>query len=110
MTVLKALSSIAVEKTKATDNTMVRCTQLLDYLLHNVDAKVPFHASNMILNIHSNASYLSEAQAQSRPCGHFFMGWMPKNGEPVCLNGTCHVSLTILRFVIVSAAEAKLGV
>jgi hypothetical protein len=63
----------------------------------------------MILNIHSNASYLLEAQAQSRACGFFFMGLMPKNEEPICLNGTFHVSLTIMRFFIVSAAEAKLG-
>jgi hypothetical protein len=56
MTVLKALSSIAVEQTKASDKTIARCTQLLDYLSHSADAKVCFHASNMILNIHSNAS------------------------------------------------------
>jgi hypothetical protein len=61
MTVLKALSSIAVEQTKASDKTMARCTQLLDYLSHNADAKIHFHASDVILNIHSDASYLSEA-------------------------------------------------
>ncbi len=77
MTVLKALSSLAVEQTKASDKTIVRCTQLLDYLLHNAVAKVCFHAYDIILNIHSNASYLLEAQAQSRTCRHFFMGWTP---------------------------------
>jgi hypothetical protein len=56
MTVLKALSSIAVEQTKASEKTMARCTQLLDYLSHNADAKVRFHASNMVLKIHSDAS------------------------------------------------------
>ncbi len=61
MAVLKALSSIAVEQTNATKKTMARCTQLLDYLSHNVDAKVCFIASKMILNIHSNALYLSGA-------------------------------------------------
>jgi hypothetical protein len=71
MTVLKALSSIAVEQTKASNKTMARCTQLLDYLSHNLDTKV-CHASDMMLNIHSNASYLSEAP-QSQACGHFFM-------------------------------------
>jgi hypothetical protein len=39
----------------------------------------------------------------------FFMGWMPKNGEPIRLNGAFHVSSTTLRFVVASAAEAKLG-
>jgi hypothetical protein len=37
------------------------------------------------------------------------MGWMPKNGEPIRLNGAFHVSSTILRFVIASVAEAELG-
>jgi hypothetical protein len=80
--VLKALSLIAMEQTNATEKTMARCTQLLDYLLHNANAKVHFIASNMILNIHSDASYLLEAKAWSRACGHFFMGWMPKMENP----------------------------
>jgi hypothetical protein len=109
MMVLKALSSIAVEQMNATDKMMARCTQLLDYLSHNANAKVRFYASDMILNIHSDASYLSEAKARSRACGHFFMGWMPKNGEPIRLNGAFHVSSTILKFAVASAAEAELG-
>jgi hypothetical protein len=39
----------------------------------------------------------------------FFMGWMPKNGEPIRLNGAFHARSTILQFVVASAAEAKLG-
>ncbi len=109
MMVLKALSSMAVEQTKATEKTMARCTQLLDYLSHNANVKVQFYASDMILNIHSDASYLSEAKARSRACGHFFMGWMPKNGEPIRLKGAFHVSSTILQFVVASAAEAELS-
>ncbi len=34
-------------------------------------ASVQFHASNMVLNIHSDASYLSEANAHSRACKHW---------------------------------------
>jgi hypothetical protein len=102
------LSTIAVNQTKATKRTMEQCMQLLDYLAHNVDTKVRFHASNMILNIHSHASFLSEAKARSRACGHFFMGWMPKNGDPIQLNGAFHISMTIMQFVVASAAEAEL--
>jgi hypothetical protein len=109
MTVLIALSSIAVEQTKATEKTMAQCTQLLDYLLGHVDAKVQFHASDMILNVHSDASYLLEANTRSRACGHFFMGWMPKDGKSICINGAFHVSTTILHFVVASAAKAELG-
>ncbi len=71
MTVLMALSSIAVEQTKATEKTLGHCLQLLDYLVSNSEAKVRYHASDMIMNIHSDASYLSETKARSRACGHF---------------------------------------
>jgi hypothetical protein len=61
----------------------------------------------MILNIHSNASYLLEEKAPNRPCGHFFMGWMTKDGEPIHLDWACHISMTILIFFVSSASKAK---
>ncbi len=109
MTVLMALSSIAMEQTKATDRTLERCMQLLDYLASNNPAKVRFHASDMIMNIHSDALYLSASGVQSRTCGHFFMGSIPKDNEPIVLNGAFHTSTTVMRFVVASAAEAELG-
>jgi hypothetical protein len=63
----------------------------------------------MILNIHSDASYLSESDARSRACGHFFLGWSPKTGEPIRLNGAFFTLCTILRFVVALAAKAELG-
>jgi hypothetical protein len=83
MTVLMALCSIAIKQTEATEKTIGRCIQLLDYPATNEMAKIRFHASNMILNNHSGASYLSETGARSRACGHFFMGWMPKDNKPI---------------------------
>jgi hypothetical protein len=109
MTGLMGLSSIAVEQTKATERTMGRCIDLLNYHASNQDAKVHFHASDMVMNIHSDASYLSETKAHRRACGHFFMGRMPKNGEPIQLNGAYYMNTAILRFVMASAAEAELG-
>ena len=109
LTVLMALSTIAAEQTIATTNTLAKCTQLLDYLSDNSEATIRYYASDMIMNIHSDASYLSEAKARSRTCGHFFMGWMPTDNEPIRLNGAFYVSATIMRFVVASAAEAELG-
>ena len=109
MTVLMALSSIAAEQMKATEKTHSRCLQLLDYLATNSEAKVRFYASDMVLNIHSDASYLSEQGARSRTCGHFFMGSVPTTGEPITLNGAFYVNTSIMRFVVASAAEAELG-
>ena len=104
ITVLMALSSIAIEQSKGTTNTMEKAKQLLDYLASNPDATLRFKASDMVMNVHSDASYLSESDAQSRACGHFFMGWSPTDGDPIKLNGAFFTLCTILRFVVASAA------
>jgi hypothetical protein len=109
MTVLMTLSSIAVEQMQATEKTMERCIQLLDYLASNSEAKVRFHASDMIMNLHLDVLYLSKTKARSQTCGHFFMGWMLTNGEPIQLNGAFYVNTTISCFVVASAVEAELG-
>ncbi len=109
MTVLIALSSIASEQTNGTKHTMEKAYQVVDYLATHPDAIVRFRASEMILNIHSNASYLTEPKSCSRTSGHFFLGWLPIDGEPIRLNGPFHTLCSILRFVVSSAAEAELG-
>jgi hypothetical protein len=109
LTVLMALSTIASKQTKGTPKTMAKTVQLLDYLATHPDATVRFHASNMILNIHSDASYLSEANTHSRACGHFFMGWRADPTKPTKLNGAFFTLCAILSFVVASAAEAELG-
>jgi hypothetical protein len=68
----------------------------------------PFERKGPISYTHLDALYLSELKACSWACGHFFMGWMPKDGEPIRMNGAFHISTTILRFVVASAAEAEL--
>ena len=109
MTLLAALSSIASEQTKATKQTMTKLKHMLDYLATHQDATMRFYASDMILNIHSDASYLSEPQGKSRAAGHFFLGWTPRDGEPIRLNGSFFTLCSILKFVAASAAEAELG-
>jgi hypothetical protein len=109
VTILMALSSIAIKQSKGTTTTMAKAKQLLDYLATYPNATICFHASDMIMNIHSNASYLSKADAHSQACGHFFMGWSPQNGNPIQLNGAFFTLGAILRFVDASAVEAELG-
>ena len=74
LTVLPALSSIASEQASATENTEQKCTQLLDYLATHNNARIRYHASDMVLNIHSDVSYLSETNARSRVAGNVFLG------------------------------------
>ncbi len=88
---------------------MEKVKQLLDYLTTYPDTRIRFKASDMILNVHSDASYLSESNAQSRARGHFFMGWTPKDGNPIKLNGGFFALCAILCFVVASAAKAELN-
>jgi hypothetical protein len=65
MMVSLALSTIAINQTKASEKTMAKCMQLLDCLAYHANAKVRFYASNMIMNVHLDASYLSKRKAHS---------------------------------------------
>ena len=73
------------------------------------DAIIRYCASDMILNVHSDASYLSAPKARSRAGGYFFLGSLPCAGDLIKLNGAIHVTCTILKLVAASTAEAELG-
>jgi hypothetical protein len=109
ITVLMALSSIAIEQSKNSTNMMAKIKQLLDYLETYLDANTHFWASDMILNVHSDALYLSEHDARGQACGHFLMGWSPKDGNSIRLNRAFFTLCAILHFFVTLAAEAKLG-
>jgi hypothetical protein len=100
LTVLMALSTIAIKQAHGTKNTMQKTKQFLDYLATHSDSTVQFHASDMILNIHSDVSYLSKANTHSQACGHFFMGWKPNPTQPIKLNGAFFTLCAILLFVV----------
>jgi hypothetical protein len=72
-TLLCLISAIVSQSSKPTEDTMQQTLQLLDYLALQEDTVLFYHASNMVLEVHSNASYLSKPKAQSRAGGHFFL-------------------------------------
>ena len=109
ITLLMMLSTIAHEQTKSTKNTNLPVNQMLDYCATHPNEKNHFHESDIVLNIHSDASYLNAPKARSRIGGHYFLGWIPCDNIPIKLNGSIYVISTILKFVTASAAEAKLG-
>ena len=76
-TFLFGLNTIAMQHTSATDNTLKRTEDLLDYAATHPNAKVLYRASDMVLQIHTDALYLSEPKARSRAAGHYFIGWLP---------------------------------
>jgi hypothetical protein len=73
-TLLMPLNDIATDQTKATEKTQAATNQMLDYLAAHPDATIRYHASDMVLHIHSDASYLSVSNARSRLGGLFFSG------------------------------------
>ena len=70
-TFLVALSELATAPTEAT---MKAITRLLNYAATHPDASILFRASDMILYVDSDASYLSVSKARSRVAGYFYLG------------------------------------
>jgi hypothetical protein len=106
-TVLMPLNDIATEQTKATEKTQAATNQMLDYLATHPDATIRYHASDMILHIHSDASYLLVSNAQSRLGGLFFLGNKPPKHDK--LNGSILNVDSVIKNVVASAAESEFG-
>jgi hypothetical protein len=62
-TLLPAIGTLASQQAHGTKATLEALTQLLNYCAMHPDAKVHFIASDMVLHVHSNASYLSAPKA-----------------------------------------------
>eukprot|EP00804_Cyclotella_cryptica_P008990 CCRYP_003099-RA/>CCRYP_003099-RA protein AED:0.27 eAED:0.27 QI:0/-1/0/1/-1/1/1/0/583 len=105
-TMLPALGSLATQQSAPTQNTMSKVHQFLDYAMTHPDAMITDRASNMILAVHSDASYLLETKARSRAGGHFSLS----EDDPCPRNNSAILNLAqIIKPVMSSAAEAKQG-
>jgi hypothetical protein len=104
--VLVALSSIASAQASPTELTLSLIKQLLDYVATHPDAILTYEKSDMVLAVHSDASYLSEPQARSRAGGHFFL--TGEADDPPNNGAILNIS-KIMRAVMSSAADAELG-
>jgi hypothetical protein len=105
-TLLTPLSAIASQSAKPTIETLQHTQQLLDYLATTEDAVLTYNASDMILAVHSDASYLSEPKARSRAGGHFFLS---TNAEIPPNNGAILNIAHVIKHVMSSATEAELA-
>ncbi len=76
--------------------------KLLGYCASQEEAVLTYHASDMILAIHSDAGYLNESKSRSRAGGHFFVPNTPNNGAVFTI-------AQIIDAVMSSAAEAEVG-
>ena len=78
----------------------------MDYLATQEPAVLTYHKSDMVLAVHSDASYLNEEEARGRAGGHHFLSEdvpLPPN------NGAINNVAEIIKGVMSSAAEAELG-
>ena len=64
-TMLTALNTIASSQANPTRLTRHKIKLFLDYAATNSDAVLTYRASNMVLEVHSDASYLSKVKARS---------------------------------------------
>ncbi len=79
---------------------------LLNYIATYPNDGIVYRASDMVLCAHADASYFNKTQSRSRAGAHIF--FLEDNPSP-CFNGTVLTIATIIKFVMASAAEAKLA-
>jgi hypothetical protein len=101
------LNDIATEQTKTTEKTQAGTNQLMHYLATHPDSTIRCHASDMILHIHSDASYLSVSNAGSRLGDLFFCGDKPPQEDS--LNGSILNVASVIKNMVASASESEVG-
>jgi hypothetical protein len=85
---------------------LMLCKQFLDYMASKDKEVLTYKASNMVLAMHSNASYLSKPKARSHVGGHMFMAG---RDDISANNGAVLNILQIIRAVMSSDVEAELS-
>jgi hypothetical protein len=105
-TIITGLSSLTAAQAKPTAHTVFLIKWLLDYVATNLDAILTYKKSNMVLAVHSDASYLSKPAAKSQVGGYFFCSSdvddPPNNGAVLNIS-------KILKAIMSHAAKANLG-
>ena len=108
-TMLQTLNDLATAQTRGTQATATAMTHFLNYCATHPNAVLRFKASDMLLHIHSDASYLSAPEARSQAGGHHYLGNKHDNHTPTFNNSPIHTIAKIMRNVMSSAAEAEVG-
>ena len=83
-TMLHALNDIA--SAKNSKETLAAVKYFLNYVASNPNARIKYRASDMILQLNSDAAYLVCPEARSRAGGYFFLGNKDRN----LFNGPIH--------------------
>ena len=114
-TMLVMLSMPASAQSKGTVKTMQAATQLLNHCATHPNATIYNRASDMVLHIHSDASYLSASGSRSCYASYCYLSDQIGNTAPSpdapapTFNAPVLVNCAIIKAILSSAAEAKLG-
>jgi hypothetical protein len=73
-TLIIPINVLASKQSRATADTADKVIKLLNYYNTHPETKIRYHASDMILHMHSDASYLSEKEAKSKAWGLLLHG------------------------------------
>ena len=102
---LMALIIIATEQTQGTQTTKEKAEHFLTYATMHPNATIKFYKSDMILKIHSDASYLLERKGRSCTGGHFYLGNRDETNDPP--NGPILSTTDILANIMSATSEAE---
>ena len=104
-TMLTAVSIIAMEQTQGTQTTKEKAEHFLTYAATHPNTTIKYYKSDMILKIHSDASYLPEQQGRSHTGGHFYLGNWEHTTDPP--NGPILNTTGILANIMSATSEAE---
>jgi hypothetical protein len=103
-TLLVALSAIAALQSNGTRAVADACHQLLGYFATHPNAGIWYKACNMVLSVHTDASYLSKPGGKSRAAGHFYLS---NCNDEDFNNGAILTLSTIIKHIMSSASKAE---
>jgi hypothetical protein len=107
-TIIPTISALALEQAEATETMIEKLTQLLNYCAMNPNATFQYVVSDMVLHIHSDASYLLEPNTRSRIGRHFFLCSAMIRTDHIHIGPILTIS-TVYKNVMSSVIEAEVA-
>ena len=103
---LCALNKLASRQANPTEELERDVDRFLQYAATYPNGKLTFWPSDLVLFVHSDASYASETNSRSRAGGFFYLGWRHISGNNQ-INGGLGSLSKIMPNVLSSAAESE---
>ena len=102
---LHALNEIACDVSDGAEKALEAAQYLLNYIASNPRPKIRFHASDMILQVDSDAAFNVRPKGRSRAGGYHYLG--SKNND--MFSAPILVLSKVIKGVMDSAAEAEVA-